>query len=338
MAVLSFATALAATLWIIGQSGVDPAAALRYVPAHAHLFALAAYLLDLLARAARISLVARGLGLPLTLVTSIKAQLAGEAAAAVTPARIGADPAKIAVLRRDGATVGSCGALLLAEMGAESAVLLLSAVVVVLGPWDAWIAVGLAGYAVVVSSAGVAAFFGSRASESDPPRVWRWLRLGRARWEGLRRTTREFRSDTARLKGLSPARVGAVLAVSGVHIAARVLVLALLVLPLASAGSVVLPPGALEEVILRPFFVLYATALLPPPGGGGGVELVFASVLGGILPEQALAATLVWWRFYTFYLGAALGALLLLRRGSYGSKRPGDVDTKSSRETSESIP
>lgn len=337
IAVLSFAAAAAATLWIIGRSGVDPAEALRYLPLQAHLLALAAYLVDLVARGVRVSLVARGLRLPLTLVTSIEAQLAGEAAAAVTPARIGADPAKIAVLRRDGSPIGSCGALLIAEMSAESAVLLLSALVILVGPWDAWIAVGLAGYAVVVSFAGIVAFFASRASESDPPRFWRWLRLGRARWEGLRHTSREFRADTTRLRRLSPSRTVAILAATCVHIGARVIVLALLVLPLASIGSVTLPPGGLEELVLRPFFVLYATALLPPPGGGGGVEIVFATVLGGVLPEAALASTLVWWRFYTFYLGAALGALLILRLRWYAPRRPTGDDTDSSRETSRSF-
>jgi len=251
----------------------------------------------------------------------------------VTPARVGADPAKIAVLRRDGATVGSCGALLIAEMGAESALLTLCAVAVLVGPWDAWVALGLAGYALVVSSAGIVAFFASRASEGEAPGWWRLLRLGPARWEGLRDTTRQFRADTARLRGLSAGRMVAVLATSGVHIAARVLVLALLVLPLAAGGGMSLPAGAVSELILRPFFVIYATALLPPPGGGGGVELVFASTLGGILPPEALGAVMVWWRFYTFYLGAALGALMLagsrLSRGGTGAPGSGPASSSS---------
>lgn len=333
VAVVSLAATAAATLWIIAQSGVDPGDALRHLPLKAHILGLTAYLVDLICRGARVSMVARGLRLPLTLGTSIRGQLAGEAAAAVTPARIGADPAKIAVLRRDGVPIGSCGALLVGEMCAEASVLVLSAIVVLVGPWDAWIAAGLVAYAAVVSAAGVAAFVASRASESDPPRVWRWLRLGPAQWEGLRRTSREFRADTARLRELSRPRILAILAVTCGHIVARVSVLALLVVPLASTGGLSLPPGGIEELVLRPFFVLYATALLPPPGGGGGVELVFATVLGGVLPEAALASTLVWWRFYTFYLGAALGALLLLRFRSSGRAPESARDTGASRET-----
>jgi hypothetical protein len=75
--------------------------------------------------------------------------------------------------------------------------------------------------------------------------------------------------------------------------------------------------------VLRPFFVLYTTALLPPPGGGGGVEVVFATLLGGVLPDAMLASALVWWRVYTFYLGAALGALVLLGPGVAAPWRSG---------------
>jgi hypothetical protein len=82
-----------------------------------------------------------------------------------------------------------------------------------------------------------------------------------------------------------------------------------------AAGTASLPPGGATELVLRPFFVLYTTALLPPPGGGGGVEVVFATLLGGVLPDAVLASALVWWRVYTFYLGAALGALVLLGPG-----------------------
>jgi uncharacterized membrane protein YbhN (UPF0104 family) len=92
--------------------------------------------------------------------------------------------------------------------------------------------------------------------------------------------------------------------------AARVSILPILVLAFAHldipSGS-----GVFEAVVLRSFFVLYATALLPPPGGGGGVEFTFAAVLSGTLGPNALAATVLWWRLYTFYLSAAVGGLLL---------------------------
>jgi uncharacterized membrane protein YbhN (UPF0104 family) len=141
--------------------------------------------------------------------------------------------------------------------------------------------------------------------------------LGAGRWASFLRTTREFREHTGRLRRLRPRAVLGILAATVLHIGARVAVLPLLVLPLATGMFV--PLGTFPELVVRPFFVLYATALLPPPGGGGGVEVVFAAVLSGLLGPALLAATLVWWRFYTFYLSAALGGLALFLPGIVGA-------------------
>ena len=94
------------------------------------------------------------------------------------------------------------------------------------------------------------------------------------------------------------------------RMACRLAVLPLLVTPLLAD-----PPSAalLGDLILRPFFVLYATALLPLPGGGGGVELTVAAALAGVLAPATLGVTLLWWRVYTFYLSALAGGLMLLR-------------------------
>jgi uncharacterized membrane protein YbhN (UPF0104 family) len=121
----------------------------------------------------------------------------------------------------------------------------------------------------------------------------------------------DFRAHSSRLCELPARRMLGTAICTGAHIAARLAILPILVLPLlgGTAGS-----GTTRwvELVLVPFFVLYATALLPPPGGGGGVELTFAALLTGSLGVAALPATLLWWRVYTFYLGAACGALLLL--------------------------
>ena len=98
------------------------------------------------------------------------------------------------------------------------------------------------------------------------------------------------------------------------HMACRLAVLPLLVTPLLAD-----PPSAalLGDLILRPFFVLCATALLPPTGGGGGVELTFAAALAGVLAPATLGVTLLWWRLYTFYLSALAGGVMLLRPKRY---------------------
>jgi hypothetical protein len=47
----------------------------------------------------------------------------------------------------------------------------------------------------------------------------------------------------------------------------------------------------------------------PVPGGGGIVEVGFKATLAGVIPVALFGASLVWWRFYTFYLYILLGAL-----------------------------
>ncbi len=48
---------------------------------------------------------------------------------------------------------------------------------------------------------------------------------------------------------------------------------------------------------------------MPAPGGGGAVEVAFRAALGGAIPASLFAASLIWWRFYTFYNYLLLGAV-----------------------------
>ncbi len=314
------------SLWILSRSASDLASALR-VPWPAHLVALLVVALEVTARGARVWCVARGLGVPLSLAGAVRAQLAGDALGAVTPSRVGVDPAKLTVYRRHGVRTGVGGALILAELGSEAAVLTLcSAVIALAASGMRWVALGLFGYAAIITSAGVAALVLFRTPGTDPPRLWSWLHLGPGRWASLRRTIEEFRTNAKRLRSVSPRWGLAVVGVTILHMAARVAILPILVLAFAGVG----PPsgsGVFEAVVLRSFFVLYATALLPPPGGGGGVEFTFAAVLSGTLGADALAATVLWWRLYTFYLSAAVGGLLLFLprfRAHQGADDPTD--------------
>jgi uncharacterized membrane protein YbhN (UPF0104 family) len=311
VAAISLAAALGASAWILSRSG-GTLASIASVAWSSHLLAAAVMSLEVVARATRLVCVARGLGHPLALGAALRAQLAGDAAAALTPARAGSDPAKMAVLHRSGVRAGPCGALLLGEMWAESLVLIGCATsIALLADGLRWVALGLFGYAAVVSLASIAALALLRTpSSEDPPRGWLRLRLGVQRWEHARRAIAEFRIHAKRLSTLPVFWALGVVLATVVHIGARVAVLPILALPLFAPATASAPP--LADVVLRPFFVLYATALLPPPGGGGGVEVTFAAALGDTLGPAALAATVLWWRIYTFYLSAALGALTLL--------------------------
>ncbi|MBW3533820.1 MAG: flippase-like domain-containing protein [Gemmatimonadetes bacterium] len=300
--------------WVVRRTGAGAVATLGMIPARAHLLALAAFTVEILARAARVAFAARGLEVPLTLRASLRAQLAADAVAAVTPSRVGSDPTKIAVLKDAGVRVGAAGALLVAEMAGEMTVLVVLGLLVAAGVGGApWVAVGVLGYVVLVAAGIVAALLAARWPGEAPPPLWTRVGLRRGRWRALRAVAAEFLIRTHALRRLPARWVVAILAATGLHIAARLAVLPLLVLPLVAGGAATI--AVLPDLVLRPFFVLYATALLPPPGGGGGVEIVFAALLDTTLAPGLLAAALLWWRVYTFYLGAALGALLLVVPG-----------------------
>lgn len=308
LAPLSLGVSVLATILVLRRVGFGAEMAFGRVPPWAHLITLAAFGVEVLARGARVFFVARGLGLRLTLGTSIRAQLAGDALGAVTPSRLGSDPVKIAVLRRDGLGMGQGGALVLAEMVSEATILLAAATVIaVLVPgvgW--WVALGVGGYAVTVVAAGAAALVASGLWGPRVPTLWTALRLGTVRWLALEAAAARFRAHARKLTGLPISSVAGALGAGALHILCRLAVLPVLAI---ASGVSITADASWTDLVLRPFFILYATSLLPPPGGGGGVELTFAAVLAAVLPPAALAATMVWWRWYTFYLGALLGWL-----------------------------
>lgn len=313
MAAGSLALGGLATFLILRRLGIDDLSTLTRIPARVHLVVLGVVALEVVARGARVSFIARGLDLPLGVARSVRAQIAADAWGAVTPSRIGSDPAKIAVLHGSGVDLGSAGALLLAEMIVEATLLGgCAAAIALFVPSHWWAAAGIAGYALAVSLAGVVALGAARMPGADPPKLWRILRLGSARWGVLHDTAAQLRARAASLHRLPVRWATGAFVAGAVHLAARLTVLPLLALPLiAAAGGGETVRGAVD-LVLGAFFVLYATALLPPPGGGGGVELAFATVLGGALGRAPMAAALVWWRVYTFYLVAIVGWLSLV--------------------------
>jgi uncharacterized membrane protein YbhN (UPF0104 family) len=48
--------------------------------------------------------------------------------------------------------------------------------------------------------------------------------------------------------------------------------------------------------------------MAPAPAGGGVIEVAFKAALRGSIPPAFLGASMVWWRFYTFYIYVVLGA------------------------------
>ncbi|MEO8000191.1 MAG: hypothetical protein ABI852_22265, partial [Gemmatimonadaceae bacterium] len=65
----------------------------------------------------------------------------------------------------------------------------------------------------------------------------------------------------------------------------------------------------LAPLVLYPLALFYGGVVVPAPGGGGFIEGAFAATLQHSIPAGIFAASLIWWRFYTFYLYIVVGGL-----------------------------
>jgi hypothetical protein len=92
------------------------------------------------------------------------------------------------------------------------------------------------------------------------------------------------------------------LACSVAHICGRLMTLPIII---AALG----PDVPLTSLILWPLVLLYGGALIPAPAGGGAMEFGFSAIMRDILPVDVLAASMIWWRFYSYYIYVLLGAL-----------------------------
>jgi glycosyltransferase 2 family protein len=303
---LSFAATIGVSIYMI--LGWSHAGASLELPLNAHLLALLAVVIEVLARSLKIRWSARAAGIVLPFRTAVRTSLGGDFGAAITPARSGAEPARFFILAESGLPSASVLVILYAELFLEvfSLALVVAVVAVVFRHAGAAVLtlVGLvATYAAVIIGIGATAVFLSRRNANGPPPPWaRRLRLHAGRWRTVQRALRKLRSTIDSVEKVNPrAAISAFLA-SVVHVGIRLTVLPALVLTSA-------PAAALAPLALWPLGFLYGAAVVPAPGGGGAVEVAFRAALGHDIPADLFAAALVWWRFYTFYIYILLGAL-----------------------------
>jgi uncharacterized protein (TIRG00374 family) len=308
-ALASLAAGLIVIVVVVRRAGAALNATDLLLSPRAHLLALLAFAVDMACRGLRVVLIARGLDERLTLATSIGAQFAGDAAGSVTPSRVGSDPAKLAILGRDGIRLGAGGALMVGEILAEIVVLTLVAVAAAFVlPTANKVALGALSYSAVVASTTAAAILLVRTPAAEPPGLLRRLGISALRWQHFRNVAQQFAAKSRALLQLRASTVIAVLFVTAIHMAGRLAILPIL----AATDRTVIEIGPL---IAWPLVLLYAGALVPAPAGGGAVELGFATALGATLPASVLAGALVWWRVYTFYLSTLCGGLVIMFAG-----------------------
>lgn len=279
----------------------------------AHLAAVAATILEITTRAFKIQASARAVRLKLKFSTALRVCLGGDFAAAITPARSGAEPARYLVLAESGMEAGGRVVVLFLELFLEMVSLV--AVCAVL----AWMFAGrgasargllalVGGYSTFVLVAGIVGLMLSRRNANGPPPRWaRWLGFGAGRWRRVQIVLRQIRLSVALLKHAHPGMMLLALGGSILHVCFKVTALPVLVFLGDRAFGVTM--DTLAPLVLYPLALFYGGVVVPAPGGGGFIEGAFAATLKGAIPVGIFAASLVWWRFYTFYLYIVVGGL-----------------------------
>jgi uncharacterized membrane protein YbhN (UPF0104 family) len=268
----------------------------------AHIVCIVLVSVDFLVRAWRIQWIMQGLGTSLRLRDALVVNAFGDAANALTPLRLGGEPARLAGLIRSRTSMTA--ALVGITLEAVASRLVLIAV----AGWLIW------RYA---PEWWVTAGPGLRAGAA---KAWPWVVLvlvvGVLIWWYTRRivspATTKLRRPARRvlvyLRRMPRWPLLASLPLSLIAIATRIAILPVLLLTLPS------PPGA-APMIFGSFALLYSQMVLPTPSGAGVVELGYLGGAAGALGEGQ-GWILFAWRLYTNGIGVILG--VWLAAGIYG--------------------
>jgi hypothetical protein len=310
--VVSFVTAIVASVLIVSRTWPADGASIT-LPPLAHAIAAGALVAEVLFRSWKIQLSAHALRIPLSFGAAVRVSLGGDFAASITPSRSGAEPARYLVLAE--ARVEPLGRLLIlfTEILLEMLSLGVVAIALALTFRGAGTAlaglVGLVGgYSAFVIGVGAVGLMLSRRNANGPPPAWaERVGLHAGRWRGVQRSLRQLRGSVAAVRQARVGVMSAALAMSVLHVVARMCVLPGLVFG-ARAG---LTPtlATLAPLVVWPLALQYGGGVAPAPGGGGVVEAAFGATLKGAIPLRIFGASLIWWRFYTFYAYLPLGAL-----------------------------
>lgn len=254
---------------------------------------------DIAARAWRIQWLLRSIGQRVAFVNAVVINSFGDVASALTPLRLGGEPARLGAMLRVGVPLGTS----LVAIGSE---------VVVEWPVVGAAAVGLAWFCGTSWWQVVAPALLRRVGD-----LWPWAALAAgasavALWAGLLGLRRaRGRTDPPAVEPhRQPLRLRwwtllAVAPLTLVSVAARVALLPVLALTLPQ-------PPPIEALALGSFALIYGQLLLPTPSGAGAVDIAFLGGAAGNL-GSGRGALLVLWRLDTLGLSALLGGALALR-------------------------
>lgn len=259
----------------------------------ATLLCIALVLIDLLVRAWRIQWIVQGLGHRIGFWDTFVLNAYGDAACALTPLRLGGEPARLAGMLRSRVPATAAFVAISLEVLAAWPVILVAAGWLIwryapawwnsAGPQLATAAQGAWPWVLLVTLLSVAAWWYARRIASPAVRhVRRPVRRALVYWRRM---------------PLWP--LVASLPLTFLNLATRVAILPVLALTLPS-------PPEIGPLLVGSFGLLYSQLVLPTPSGAGAVELGFLGGAAGDLGGRAGWLLLVW-RFYTNGVGVVLG-------------------------------
>lgn len=260
-----------------------------------HLVVLALLSLDALARGLRVRTM-----VPMPLGRAVGVNFCGDAAGALTPAGLGADPVRFAVFQRSGASGSALLAAFVTEFGVGVVTIVAGAAIL-----SGLFAGTVAELARRLAALGAPASAVRAAALVVVPLVLSALAAVRFRRHLPPALVHSMRDAWAVVRRRPPSVLVAVAGLTLVSLAARTAIL-----PILAAGATAASPGML---IVGSFLLLLGQTVLPTPSGVGGVELGFLAGFSGTLRGGDLGRLLLVWRFYTLLLGLAVGVALLAR-------------------------
>lgn len=252
---------------------------------------------DLLARAVRLRGFLRGAGYRLRVPDLCVTILFSDAAAAVTPMRLGGEPARWLGLRTSGVAAGAGVAVLAVEMVSYLSIVAIS------GAVAAWL-LGAGWWAEVgprlgARAGGMLPWLAAVVAASVA--VWLWVRRRRAG-----RPAAAPAPTAAALRGAIGWPLLPAVPLTLVSIASRLAILPIL------AQTLPAPPPA-GVLLLGSFALIYGQLFFPTPAGGGAVELLASAGTAGELGGSAGPVFLAW-RGITTLLPVVLGFALAVHR------------------------
>jgi uncharacterized membrane protein YbhN (UPF0104 family) len=264
----------------------------------AHLVCVALVAVDNVARAWRIQWIVQGLGHRISFWDSFILNAFGDAACALTPLRIGGEPARLAGMLRSRVPATAAFVAISLEVLASWPVVIVAAGWLIWQYAPAWWT--LAGprleaasraawpWVIVVLVASIVAWRAARRVTSPVKHLRRPIRRALVYWRRMPRWP-----------------LIASIPMSFINLATRVAILPVLALTLPS-------PPELGPLLVGSFALLYSQLILPTPSGAGAVELGFLGGAAGDLGENE-GKLLFAWRLYTNGVGVILGVILAAR-------------------------